>query len=152
MPGLAHGEEGGVRNGLGVSGDAVVLGGREVDEARAEAGEDGLDLAEGRVGRAVLDEDQGLVVGVDGRAVEGVAGDNVDVLGEVALKRLDLGGFAGRLGAHDGAEFGSCARWSEGGFSSIKCAFYRFGKIFTRDGVQGPYWAITRSMRAASTL
>jgi hypothetical protein len=142
-----------VRDGLGVGGDAVVLGGGEVDEARAEAGEDGLDLAEGRVGRAVLDEDQGLVVGVDGRAVEGVAGDDVDVLGEVALKRLDLGGFAGRLGADDGAEFGSCACWSETGSLLSRCFLQVWQNLHEeRDGVQGPYWAITRSIRAASTL
>lgn len=47
--------------------------GRKVDELGTEAGEDGFDLVEGRVWCTMLDEDERLVVRVDGRAVEGVA-------------------------------------------------------------------------------
>ena len=106
VPGLAHAEEGGVGDGLGVGGDAVVLQGREVDEARAEAGEHRLDPAKGRVRGPVLDQHQGLVERVDGRAVQGVDGDDVDVQGEVGLEGLDLRVLAGRLAAGDGSEFG----------------------------------------------
>jgi hypothetical protein len=85
-----------------------VLRGREVDVARAEAGEDGLDGVQRRVRGAVLDEHEGLVRRVDGRAVEGVEGDDGDVRREVLLEGADLGGLAARVAAGDGAEFGSC--------------------------------------------
>lgn len=93
-------------DGLGVGGDAVVLEGREVDVLGAEDGEDGLDSRDGGGGRAVADDDEGLVARVDVGAVEGVAGDDFDVGGEVALKSCDLGGLAGGLAADDGAELG----------------------------------------------
>lgn len=62
-----------MRDGLGVCCDAVMFFGRKVDELGTEAGEDGFDLVEGRVWCTMLDEDERLVVRVDGRAVEGVA-------------------------------------------------------------------------------
>jgi hypothetical protein len=82
--------------------------GAEVDMLGAEAAEDRLDLGKGRVRGAVLDEDEGLVVGVDIGPVEGVARDNVDVAGEVFFECLDLGVFTGRLAADDGTEAGCC--------------------------------------------
>lgn len=82
-----------MRDGLGICGDAVMFFGGKVDELGAEAGEDGFDLVEGRVWCAMLDEDEGLVVRVDGRAVEGVAGDDGDVGREVSFEGLDLGPF-----------------------------------------------------------
>jgi hypothetical protein len=57
VPGLAHGQEGRVRHGLGVGCDAVVLAGREIDVLGVEASEDGFDFGKGGVGSAVLDED-----------------------------------------------------------------------------------------------
>lgn len=94
VPGFAHGEEGGVGDGLGVGGDAVVLEGREVDVLGAEDGEDGLDSCDGGGGRAVADDDEWLVARVDVGAVEGMAGDDLNVGGEVTLKGCDLGGLA----------------------------------------------------------
>jgi hypothetical protein len=91
VPGLAHGEEGGVGHGLGVGRDAVVLARAEVDVLGAEAAEDGFDFGEGGGRGAVLDEDEGLAAGVEVGAVEGVARDDVDVAGEVLFKGLDLG-------------------------------------------------------------
>jgi hypothetical protein len=64
----------------------------------------------GCVRSAVLNEHEGLVRGLDGRAVEGVTGDNVDIIWEVFLECGDFGGFARRLTANDGTEFGSFAK------------------------------------------
>lgn len=90
VPCFAHGEESGVRDGLGVCCDAVMFFSGKVDKLGAEAGKDGFDLVEGRVWSAMLDEDEGLVVRVDGRAVERVARDDRDVGWEMSFEGLDL--------------------------------------------------------------
>jgi hypothetical protein len=56
VPGFAHGEEGGVRHGLGVSGYAVVLCGGEVDVGGAQAGEDVFYFFKAFLRGTVLDE------------------------------------------------------------------------------------------------
>jgi hypothetical protein len=81
-------------DGLGVCSDAVMLTGREMDELGLEAAQDSLDLAEGRVWSAVLNENKGLVVRVDVGAVERVAGDNVDIGRKMSLESGDLRGLA----------------------------------------------------------
>lgn len=55
----------------------------------------------------MLDENEGLVGWVDVGAVEGVAGDDGHVGGEVGFEGLDFGGLARGLAADDGAELGS---------------------------------------------
>jgi hypothetical protein len=72
-PGGAHAEEGGVRHGLRVGRDAVVLLARQVHVLGAQAGQDVLDKGEVGVRGAVLDQDQRLAFGVDTRPVERVA-------------------------------------------------------------------------------
>lgn len=57
VPGLAHGEEGGVGHGLGVCCDAVVLDSGEVHLRGVQAGEDLLDLFETLFRRSVIDDD-----------------------------------------------------------------------------------------------
>lgn len=91
---------------LGVGRDAVVFYGAEVHEFRAEAAEDGFDEGVGFGAGAVLDEDEGLADGVDFGAVEGVAGDDFDVGGEVELEGFNLGGFARGLAAYYRANLG----------------------------------------------
>lgn len=68
-----------MRDSLRIGGDAVVLLGGEVDELGLQTAQDGFDLVQGLVGGAVLDEHQGLAFGIDARAVERVAGEDVDV-------------------------------------------------------------------------
>lgn len=53
----------------------------------------------------MLDQHEGLAAGVDVGAVEGVAGDDFDVGGEVGFEGGDFRGFAGGLAADDGALF-----------------------------------------------
>lgn len=108
VPRLAHGEESGVCDGLRVGRDAVVLSRGEVHEFGPEAAQHRLDLVQRGVGRAVLDEHEGLVGRVDTGPVEGVAGDDVDVGGEVLLEGGDFGRLAGRLSADNGAHFRGC--------------------------------------------
>lgn len=57
VPGGAHAEEGGVGDGLGVGGDAVVFGGGEVHDFGVEAGEDFFDEGEGCGGAFVANDD-----------------------------------------------------------------------------------------------
>jgi hypothetical protein len=76
---------------------------------RLEAGEDVLDKGKVGIRSAVLDQDEGLALRVDARPVEGVAGYDADVGGEVLLESCNLWGFAGGLTANDGADLGS---WS----------------------------------------
>lgn len=57
MPGFTHGEEGGMGDGLGVGGDAVVLECTEIDVFGVEAVENRFNFAERFVGCAVFDED-----------------------------------------------------------------------------------------------
>lgn len=106
VPGLAHRQEGGMGHSLRVRGDAVVLLGAEVDKVGLEAGEHGLDLADGRVRSAVLNDDQGLVLGIDTGAVEGMAGDDVDVRGEMSLESGNLGGFTRCLSSDNRSKLG----------------------------------------------
>ncbi len=106
LPGGAHGEECGVRDCLGVGGDAVVLFGGEVDKVGLEAGQDLLDESDSSVRGAVLDYDEGLAFGIDAGAVKGVAGDDLDVGGEVRFEGRDLGGFGRGLAADYSALFG----------------------------------------------
>ena len=106
VPGLAHTEESSMGDGLGIGRDAVVFRGAQVDNLGVEAGEDMLDLCERLIGGAMLDEHQRLSLGIDIGTVEGVAGYDVDVGGQVLLERLDLGIFTGRLASNDGAELG----------------------------------------------
>lgn len=54
-PGAAHAEEGSVRHGLRVGGDAVVLLRGQVDMLGAQAGHDGFNKGEVGVGGAVFD-------------------------------------------------------------------------------------------------
>jgi hypothetical protein len=63
----------------------------------------------------VVDEDERLVVRVDGRAVEGMVRDDGDVRGQMGFEGLYLGGFAGSVAADDGAEFGSCRKKTSNG-------------------------------------
>jgi hypothetical protein len=107
----AHAEEGGMRDGLCVRRDAVVLLGGEVDVLRSKTGHDILDKREVVVGCTMLDQDQRLPFRVDARPVEGVHGNDADVLGQVFLKGIDLGSLARGLTADDGADLGSWA-WS----------------------------------------
>lgn len=81
-------------DGLRVGSDAVVLLAGEVDVLGLQAGEDGLDEGEVGVRGAVLDQYEGLAFGVYARPVEGVAGYNADVRGEVLLKCCNLWGLA----------------------------------------------------------
>lgn len=108
VPGGAHRQEGGVRDGLRVGRDAVVLGGRQVDVLGVQAGQDALDQLEGRVGGAVLDQDERLPFGIDAGPVERVDGNDLDVGREVLLEGGNFGGFARGLPADDGTELGSC--------------------------------------------
>lgn len=57
----------------------------------------------------MLDQHEGLAAGVDVGSVEGVAGDDLDVGGEVGFEGGDFGGFAGGLAADDGALFCCCS-------------------------------------------
>jgi hypothetical protein len=54
----------------------------------------------------VLDQDERLAFGVDARPVEGVAGYDADIGGEVLLESFNLWCFARRLAANDGADLG----------------------------------------------
>jgi hypothetical protein len=56
-----------------------MLTGCEMNELGLEAAQDNLDLAEGRVWSAVLNENKGLVVRVDIGSVKRVAGNNIDI-------------------------------------------------------------------------
>ena len=102
----AHAEEGGVRHGLRVGRDAVVLLAREVHVLGAQARQDVFDKGKVGVGRAVLDEDQWLALWVDAGPVERVARHDADVAGQVLLKGGYLGRLARRLASDDGAELG----------------------------------------------
>ncbi|KAJ2981012.1 hypothetical protein NQ176_g2297 [Zarea fungicola] len=102
VPRLAHGEKGRMCDGLGVGRDAVVLEGSEVDNFGLEAAEDGLDLSERRIGRAVLDEHERLVGRVDTGPMERVARDDIDVRGEMLFKGRYFWRLARRLPADDG--------------------------------------------------
>lgn len=106
VPGLAHAEESSVGDGLGIGRDAVMFLGTQVDNLGVEAGEYMLDLGERFIGGAMLDEHQRLALGIDIGAVEGMAGYDVNVGGQVLLEGLDLGIFTGRLAANNGAELG----------------------------------------------
>lgn len=53
---------------------------------------------------------QGLIACIDARAMEGMARDDLDILGQVSLKGLDLGVLAGSLAAYDSANLG-CYTW-----------------------------------------
>ena len=106
VPGLAHAEESSVGDGLGIGRDAVVFLGAQVDNLGLEAGEYLFDLGERLVGGAMLDEHQRLALGIDIGTVEGVAGYDVNVGGQVLFEGLDLGIFTGRLAANDGTELG----------------------------------------------
>jgi hypothetical protein len=59
----------------------------------------------------MLDEYKGLIVGVDVRAVERVAGDNIDVGREVSLEGGDLRRLARGLASNNGTKLGGCT-WS----------------------------------------
>lgn len=54
----------------------------------------------------MFDQDEGLAFGVYAGPVEGVAGHDADVGGEVFLEGGDLWGFARGLAADDGTDFG----------------------------------------------
>jgi hypothetical protein len=79
-----------------------------MDKLGPKTAKDSLNFAEGRVWGTVLDEDEGLIVGVDVRAVERVTGDDIDVGREVSLKGSDLGRLARGLATDDGTKFGGC--------------------------------------------
>jgi hypothetical protein len=81
-----------------------------MDELGSETAEDSLNLTEGRVWGAMLDEYKGLIVGVDVRAVERVAGDNIDIGREVSLEGGDLGRLARGLASNNGTKLGGCTR------------------------------------------
>lgn len=106
VPGLAHAEESSVGDGLGIGRDTVMFLGTQVDNLRVEAGQYVLDLGERLVGSTMLDEHQGLALGIDIGTVEGVAGYDIDIGGQVFLEGLDLGIFTGGLAANYGAELG----------------------------------------------
>lgn len=72
VPCLAHGEEGGVGDGLGVGRDTVMFLGGEIDNFGVQAAEDGFHLGEGGVRGTVLDQDEGLAARVNVGAVEGM--------------------------------------------------------------------------------
>lgn len=84
-----------------------------MDKLGSKTTEDSLNFAEGRVWGTVLDEDEGLIVGVDVRAVERVTGDNIDVGREVSLEGGNLGRLARGLASDDGTKLGGCTwQWS----------------------------------------
>lgn len=88
-----------------------------MDKLGSKTAKDSLDFAEGRVWGTVLDEDEGLIVRIDVRAVERVAGDNIDVGREVSLEGGDLGRLARGLASDDGPKFGGCT-WPRSVFIS----------------------------------
>lgn len=104
VPCHAHAKEGGVGDGLCVGGDAVVRGGGETDGLGVEAGQHAFDADNALLARAVRDNDQRLSAGVDVGAVQGVAGDDLDVGREVRLEGGHLGRLARGLSAHNGAD------------------------------------------------
>jgi hypothetical protein len=105
-----------------------------MDELGSETAEDSLNLTEGRVWGAMLDEYKWLIVGVDVRAVERVAGDNIDVGREVSLEGGDLGRLARGLASNNGTKLGGWSILSnytvnDGSFDAvddiIACAGYK---------------------------
>lgn len=110
-------------HGLGVSCDAVVLLCCEIDVCAAEARENMLNFVEVGLGGAVLDEDKGLAFGIDVRAVEGMAADDVNVLREVLLEGSNLGGFARCLTSDDGTLLCSFSRVSKGEVKVTRAAY-----------------------------
>jgi hypothetical protein len=60
----------------------------------------------------VFDENKWLPLWINARPVEGVAGDNMDIVRQMAFEGGDLGSFAGRLAANDGTEFGCWSSFS----------------------------------------
>jgi hypothetical protein len=72
--------------------------------------------------------------------VEGVHGNDADILGQILLKGIDLGSFARGLAAHDGADLGSWTR------ISVHIHF------IMAEAVQGANAFTTASMFFASTL
>jgi hypothetical protein len=79
---------------LCVGGYAVVLLGGQVDVLGFKARKRVFDKGEGGVCGTVLDQDERLALGVDTGSVEGVAGYDLDVLGEVLFEGCDFWGFA----------------------------------------------------------
>lgn len=89
-------------HGLGVSCDAVVLLGREIDVCAAETGENIFNFVKVGLRGTVLNEDEGLALGINVGAVEGVAANDVNIIREVLLEGSDLGSFARCLTSDDG--------------------------------------------------
>jgi len=104
----AHAQEGGVRHRLRVRRDLVVPRRRQVHVLRLEAGEHGLDLRQRRLAGPVPDEDERLLAGVDGGAMERVDGDDGDVGGEMPLEGFDFWRLARGLAANYSTMLGSC--------------------------------------------
>lgn len=120
-PSSAHAEKGGMRDSLCVCRDAVVLHGSEVDVLRTETRHDFLHEVEVGIWRAMFDQHQGLSLGVDTRAMEGVYRDDADVFREMLFERLYLRCLTRGLSAYDGADFGSCTLVSVTGSSANIC-------------------------------
>jgi hypothetical protein len=91
---------------LCVCGDTIMLASCEMDELGLETAQDGLDLAEGRVWSAMLNENKRLIVRINIGTVERVAGNDVDIGRKMSLESGDLWRFARSLASDDGTKFG----------------------------------------------
>ena len=71
----------------------------------------------------MLDQDERLAFRVYTRPVEGVAGHNADIGGEVLFESCDLWGFTRSLTADNGADFGGCLQLSVKAHLAMKMAY-----------------------------
>lgn len=88
--------------------DSIVLLSSKIDHVRVETREDFFDQSKALLGCAMLDQCQGLTLGIDLRSMQGMARDDLDVFRQVCFEGSYLNLFTGSLASDNGALLSRC--------------------------------------------
>ena len=88
--------------------DQIMLLGSQIDDVGIEAREYSLEQRKSLLRGAMLDQREGLPLGINFRSVERMAGDDLDVFRQICLKSSYLDLLTGSLSSDNGALLRGC--------------------------------------------